>query len=154
VRVLLTAPLLLALACRAPAAPETSVDGLLAVVRAQEAAWNAGSVEAFMAAGYWQSDELTFLSAGDWSRGYDTVLTRYTQRYAAGGAEMGHLTFSDLEAQRYAADLGLVRGRWRLEFGSGEAQAGLFTLVLRRLPEGWRIVHDHTSVDEPAGGGS
>ena len=62
-RALLTATLLLATACRAPApAEETSVDPLLAVVRAQEAAWNTGSVEAFMAAGYWQSDGLTFLS--------------------------------------------------------------------------------------------
>jgi beta-aspartyl-peptidase (threonine type) len=154
VRALLTAPLLLALACRAPAAEETSVDPLLAVVRAQEAAWNSGSVEAFMAAGYWQSDELTFLSAGDWSRGYDDVLARYSARYTEGGAEMGHLTFSELEAQRYSADVGLVRGRWRLEFGSAEPLSGLFTLVLRRLPEGWRIVHDHTSVAEPHGGGS
>jgi hypothetical protein len=22
---------------------------------------------------------------------------------------------------------------------------GLFTVILRRLPEGWRIVHDHSS---------
>jgi len=154
VRALLTAPLLLALACRAPAAEETSVDPLLAVVHAQEAAWNSGSVEAFMAAGYWQSNELTFLSGGDWNRGYDNVLTRYSARYTAGEAEMGHLTFAELEAERYSADHGLVRGRWRLDFSSDEAQSGLFTLVMRRLPEGWRIVHDHTSLGEPDGGGS
>ena len=153
-RALLTASLLLALACRAPTVDETSTDPLLAVVRAQEAAWNAGSVAAFMEAGYWQSDELTFLSGSEWSRGYDNVLSRYSARYAEGGNEMGHLSFTDLEAQRYAADLGLVRGRWKLEFSSDQAQSGLFTLVLRRLPEGWRIVHDHTSVGEPDGGGS
>jgi hypothetical protein len=24
---------------------------------------------------------------------------------------------------------------------------GIFTLVARRFPEGWRIIHDHTSTD-------
>jgi hypothetical protein len=27
----------------------------------------------------------------------------------------------------------------------GKRPSGLFTLILRKLPEGWRIVHDHTS---------
>jgi ketosteroid isomerase-like protein len=25
--------------------------------------------------------------------------------------------------------------------------SGLFTVVLRRLPEGWRVVHDHSCSD-------
>ena len=129
VRALLTAPLLLALACRAPAAEETSVDPLLAVVRAQEAAWNTGSVEAFMAAGYWQSNELTFLSGGDWNRGYDNVLTRYSARYTAGEAEMGHLTFAELEAERYSrrprARARALEARFRLGRGPvGPVHAG------------------------------
>jgi ketosteroid isomerase-like protein len=28
---------------------------------------------------------------------------------------------------------------------TGQTPHGLFTLVLKRMPEGWRIVHDHTS---------
>jgi uncharacterized protein YbdZ (MbtH family) len=30
----------------------------------------------------------------------------------------------------------------------GKTPHGLFTLIVRRLPEGWRIVHDHTSAAE------
>jgi hypothetical protein len=26
----------------------------------------------------------------------------------------------------------------------------LFTVIFRKLPEGWKIVHDHTSADEAA----
>jgi ketosteroid isomerase-like protein len=26
--------------------------------------------------------------------------------------------------------------------------AGVFTLVFRRFPEGWRVIHDHTSASE------
>ena len=29
----------------------------------------------------------------------------------------------------------------------GSENGGLFTLVLRRTSDGWRIVHDHTSVE-------
>jgi ketosteroid isomerase-like protein len=35
--------------------------------------------------------------------------------------------------------------------GTAQAGRGVFTLVVERRPEGWRIVHDHTSVGpEPA----
>jgi len=120
---------------------------MLSVLEAQQRAWNAGSIEDFMAAGYWESDALTFLSGGDWTRGYDTVLGRYRRRYLDEGGEMGRLRFSDVEALRLARDVGLVRGHWTLTFsGSSDPVSGLFTLVMEHHPEGWRIVHDHTSV--------
>lgn len=119
-----------------------------AVIRAQETAWNRGDLKGYMSEGYLRSPELTFFSGGDVTRGYDTVLERYHQRYLEGGREMGQLTFSDLETINYGPDTGLVRGRWRLEFLDQKGAGGLFTLVLRRTAEGWRIVHDHTSVGE------
>ncbi|MEZ4255426.1 MAG: hypothetical protein R3A78_06885 [Polyangiales bacterium] len=36
-----------------------------------------------------------------------------------------------------------VLGHWRLD---GESvRGGVFTLILRRTPAGWKIIHDHTS---------
>jgi ketosteroid isomerase-like protein len=29
----------------------------------------------------------------------------------------------------------------------GKTPHGLFTLIFKRFPEGWRIVHDHTSAE-------
>jgi ketosteroid isomerase-like protein len=60
---------------------------------------------------------------------------------------MGRLTFSDVEVTMLSPDAGLVLGRWRLQREQDEP-SGLFTLVFRELPEGWRIVHDHTSAAE------
>jgi beta-aspartyl-peptidase (threonine type) len=31
----------------------------------------------------------------------------------------------------------------------GSTPGGLFTVIFRKFPEGWKIVHDHTSADEP-----
>jgi ketosteroid isomerase-like protein len=128
--------------------PEQRATGeVLAVLRSQSAAWNRGDVEGFMEAGYWRSPELTFYSQGSITKGYDATLARYKQRYTGTGAEMGQLEFFQVETQALAEDVQLARGHWKLAFGGKPAVAGLFSLVLRRLPEGWRIVHDHTSVD-------
>jgi ketosteroid isomerase-like protein len=57
---------------------------------------------------------------------------------------MGTLAFSDVEITPLSADAAVVLGRWRLTRANDEPH-GRFTLIFRRLPEGWRIVHDHTS---------
>jgi beta-aspartyl-peptidase (threonine type) len=58
---------------------------------------------------------------------------------------MGKLEFSDLNIEALSPDAAFVRGSWKLTMSDGKAPHGLFTLVFRRLPEGWKIVHDHTS---------
>ena len=117
-----------------------------AVLREQAAAWNRGDIDAFVSSGYWASGELTFFSGGDVTRGYDATLARFRARYAEGDAEMGRLTFADLETVWSGADAALVRGRWALDFERKDDVGGLFTLFLRDFDAGWRIVHDHTSV--------
>jgi ketosteroid isomerase-like protein len=57
---------------------------------------------------------------------------------------MGQLTFSDLEITPLSSDTAVVLGRWKLKRAQ-DWPHGRFTLIFRRLPEGWRIVHDHTS---------
>ncbi len=46
------------------------------------------------------------------------------------------------------ADAALILGHWELE-REKDRPGGIFTLVVRRFPEGWRIVHDHTSTVPP-----
>lgn len=149
----------LALACSSPRkapAPRTvesvrpsadQVRDVEAVLRAQEAAWNRGDLEAFMALGYAQSDALTFYSGGKVSRGYEPMLAGYRKRYQSDRAEMGALAFTQLEIEALGDGCALARGRWDLDFAQEKDVGGLFTLVLRNDTGAWRIVHDHTSVD-------
>jgi beta-aspartyl-peptidase (threonine type) len=122
------------------AEPQTAIRQLL---QAQVVAWNKGALEDFMA-GYWNSADLSFSSGKDNLRGWQTTLDRYRKRYQAEGKEMGRLTFTDLEIDPLSSDTAFVRGRWQV-VTSKETLSGLFTLILKRLNEGWRIVHDHTS---------
>lgn len=112
-----------------------------AVLTAQQQAWNRGDVDAFLV-GYWHSPELTFSGSSGVSRGWDGVLARYKKSYPDRAA-MGQLDFSGLEFRFLGADAALVLGKWHLQ--REKEIGGVFTLVWQRFPEGWRIVHDHTS---------
>lgn len=109
----------------------------------QAVAWNKGDLVGFMK-GYWKSKDLTFLSGKDSTRGWDETLERYKKRYQAEGKEMGKLTFSDLDVRILATGVALVTGKWELKLEK-ETVGGRYTLILKKLEEGWRIVHDHTS---------
>jgi beta-aspartyl-peptidase (threonine type) len=122
---------------------------IVQVCRAQEAAWNRGDLEGFMSAGYSNTPNLTFFSGGSVTRGYDAMLARYKQSYQAEGKEMGRLEFSSLEPIPLNTQQAVLRGRWRLHFERQDDVGGLFTLIFLRTGDGWRIIHDHTSVDAP-----
>jgi uncharacterized protein (TIGR02246 family) len=115
------------------------------VLNDQQLAWNRGAVEAFLQ-GYWRSPELTFSGTSGIARGWDAVLARYKKSYPDRAA-MGQLDFSQLEFRFLGPDSALVLGHWHLARDKGDI-GGVFTLVWQRFPEGWRIIHDHTSAVE------
>jgi ketosteroid isomerase-like protein len=119
------------------------VQEIHAVLDKQVAAWNRRDLEGFMS-GYWNSTELSFYSGGVKTYGWQQTIDRYRNRYQSDGREMGQLDFSNIEINILSPDSAYVRGRWHLKMKDGEP-AGLFTLIFRKLPGGWKIIHDHTS---------
>jgi ketosteroid isomerase-like protein len=117
------------------------------VLRTQQEAWNRHDIEGFMQ-GYWNSPQLTFFSGATVHEGWQATIERYRSRYTSPGHEMGKLDFSGLRIEVLGADAAFVRGSWLLTMPDGKTPHGLFTLVFRRFPEGWKIVHDHTSAAE------
>lgn len=115
-----------------------------AVLKAQMDAWNRHDLENFMA-GYWHSPDLTFFSGGTEISGWDDTLQRYRSRYQSGGNEMGTLSFTDLRVVVLAPYAAFVRGQFHLSTADGKNPHGVFTLVFRKFPQGWLIVHDHSS---------
>ena len=113
-----------------------------AVLDAQATAWNRGDLEGYMD-GYDRSPDTEFVGGDTITRGWQTVLDRYKQRYDS-REKMGVLTFSDLEFTILSKDAVLVLGRWRLKRAHDEPH-GTFSLLFRKKKAGWRIVHDHSS---------
>jgi ketosteroid isomerase-like protein len=116
------------------------------VLQSQEQAWNRGDIDDFMN-GYARAKSTTFVSEDTVTRGWQTVRDRYRKKYSD-RAKMGRLTFSNLEVAPLGAGAAVVLGSWKLNRAKDEPH-GRFTLVFRRLSEGWRIVHDHTSTAAP-----
>jgi ketosteroid isomerase-like protein len=128
------------LALFAAQAPDAEIRSVL---QAQEQAWNRGDIEGFMN-GYARARSTTFVSEDTVTRGWQTVRDRYRKKYPD-QAKMGRLTFSNLEVTPLSADAAVVLGSWKLNRAKDQPH-GRFTLLFLRLPEGWRIIHDHTSV--------
>ena len=121
-----------------------SIDAAIrAVLQAQVDAWNHHDLDAFMA-GYWKSPDLTFFSGATETKGWEPTLERYQRSYQSAGHSMGTLSFSDLRVDPLSSDAAFARGQFHLVMPDGKQPHGVFTLIFRKFPEGWRIVHDHS----------
>ncbi len=123
-----------------------AVAQIRSVLQAQQDAWNRGDIDGFMN-GYARSGSTIFISEDTVRRGWETVHERYREKYSD-RAKMGNLTFSEIEVTPLSPDSAVVIGRWKLQRVKDRPH-GLFTLIFKRLPEGWRIVLDHTSAAAP-----
>ena len=130
----------------AEASKESDRAAIVAVLTSQQNDWNKGDIRGFMA-GYWNSSELTFAGTRGFTRGWQPVLARYEKSYADKAA-MGALDFQELELRSLGPDAALVLGKWHLQRQAGDV-GGIFTLVFQKFPDGWRIVHDHTTQSPP-----
>jgi hypothetical protein len=144
-RLLPSIALVVLAAARADTVP---IHDAMKLVYGQQEAWNRGDLAGFMA-GYWKSPELTFVSGGKVTTGWDATMDRYKKRYQSDGKEMGKLAFSELKGRSVSETFYVVTGRWDLTLSkSPEKPGGRFTLFVERKPEGWRVTYDHTSADE------
>ena len=113
----------------------------------QAECWNQKDIEGFMQT-YWRSDKLTFSSGGRTTRGWQATLDRYRRRYPP--EKMGHLVFDNLETSLLSDSVALVLGQWHLDL-AGKKSDGNFSLVVRKIDNSWKIVHDHSSTIVPTG---
>ncbi len=133
-----------------PVLPQDSTDAarqaIRKVIEDQQSAWNRHDLQAFMA-GYWNSPDLTFFSGAHESKGWQAALDRYQKNYQGAGHEMGKLEFANLRIEMLGPEAAFVRGEFHLTMSDGKTPRGLFTLVFRKFPEGWKIIHDHSAAE-------
>jgi ketosteroid isomerase-like protein len=131
--------------CAASTAQAQSEAAIESVLVRQAEAWNRADIPGYME-GYWRSDSLLFTSGAAIQRGWKATLEKYSKSYST-PAKMGILKFSGLEIRQLSEQSAWVFGRWELR-REKDQPAGVFTLILRKFPDGWKIIHDHTSVEK------
>jgi uncharacterized protein (TIGR02246 family) len=117
------------------------------VLERQAAAWNRGDLAEFMES-YAKTDNLVFTSGGHVRKGWQSAFDHYQAKYGSDPRSMGHLVFGITQIDPVGADAAVVLGTWTLT-ASEHPGNGVFSLVFERRPEGWRIIHDHTSAATP-----
>jgi ketosteroid isomerase-like protein len=140
--VLIAATFLAASTKLARAAESSDESQIRRLLQTQTDAWNRGDLDSFMA-GYWKSDQTAFVGANGITRGWQAVIDRYKSKYPDRKA-MGQLTFSGLEVHVMCPEAAFAIGQFQLQ-READKPAGIFTLDLRKFPEGWRIIVDHTT---------
>jgi ketosteroid isomerase-like protein len=130
--------------------PQVDETEIRAAINAQTEAWNHADIAAFMQA-YEDSPDTTFIGL-TLRKGYQPIRERYLLNYTT-PEQMGKLTFNDLEVHLLPNSCGhseyaVVTGKFHLDRAArGEAKKddGIFSLVWRKGPSGWKIILDHTS---------
>jgi len=123
---------------------ETEEDRILAVLNAQEDAWNRGDIDGYMQS-YWQSPDLRFASGGTVVHGWQATRDRYHARYSNRDL-MGQLSTLDLEISLFGlGENAVAHGGWALA-RADDHPSGLFTLILRKIDGDWKIVSDTTTL--------
>jgi uncharacterized protein (TIGR02246 family) len=138
---LLVLVLTLASSSWAQTAPDTAIRQLL---DQQTADWNRGDVDAFMK-GYEDSPDTTFVGQTV-QYGYATIRDRYRKLYTSPAA-MGRLAFTHLAIRPLDSGYAIATGNFHLErtaAGGGNAD-GIFSLLLKQEPDGWKIILDHSN---------
>jgi uncharacterized protein (TIGR02246 family) len=123
---------------------DSSEQAIRRVLSDQEEAWNEGDIDTFMN-GYDNSPNTVFIGKAV-QRGYESVRARYHKQYP-NAEKMGKLSFSDLSVNLLGADYASLTGEFHLirKVSAGGNPSGVFSLLFRRTPKGWKIILDHTS---------
>lgn len=115
-----------------------------------QAAWNRGDVADYMRC-YKDAPDTIFVGSSV-RKGYRAILASYRKHYAS-KAQMGRLTFSDLDVRLLPAAGGepryaIMTGRFHLDrnaHGEAAKDDGVFSLLWENTSDGWKIILDHSS---------
>jgi uncharacterized protein (TIGR02246 family) len=123
-----------------PAAETADEANLIRLLQSTASAWNRGDLDAFIAP---YSDDSTYMTpSGPIAR--DAMRARYASKYFTGGHPDQQVRFDQLVVRTLGAEHALMTGRYTLTGGNQAERSGWFSLVWKRTPAGWRILHDHS----------
>jgi uncharacterized protein (TIGR02246 family) len=90
-------------------------------------------------------DSVTFMTRNGPRPGVEPIEQAFSQTYWRDGRPIQNLRFEQAVVRRLGPDAALQTGRFVLSGGGQPDQSGWFSLTWVRTPEGWRVVHDHSS---------
>ncbi|MBA4317037.1 MAG: hypothetical protein C0412_01415 [Flavobacterium sp.] len=105
--------------------------------------WNKGDVENYMNICYPKREDILMQSTNSRIYGYTKIHDMYVKTFKD-EEKRGVLSFSEVEVNVITSDTAMEIGKYTLQFKDGKKRSGYYTAILKKFPEGWRIVHDHS----------
>ncbi len=133
--------LAVAAACASSRPPRDPSGEIAGRIRESADAWNRGDLAAFVAD---YDDSATFVTSKGLI-GKEEMARHYAEKYFHGGKPDQTLRFEEIRVRILGDGVALATGRWAVSGGGKPEQSGWFSLVWKKVPDGWRIVHDHSS---------
>lgn len=128
----------------APQAAGNLQQEIVAGLTESAAAWNRGDLDGFLAP-YLNGPNTTYI-ARDVVRGVPAIRESYANSWFRGGRPAGELSYNDIEVRPLGPNHALAVGHWRVVMReTNQPRTGIFSLTYQRTPQGWRIIHDHSS---------
>jgi uncharacterized protein (TIGR02246 family) len=122
---------------------DDDLKAIAGVLTTQEKAWSEGDFDSFFA-GYWNSDQLTFIGSSGIQYGWTATVERFKKTYGE-AASRGEQDFTILKADRLADDVISVVGKYRLVREGRDNAEGYFSLTWRKMDGSWLVTADHSS---------
>ena len=114
---------------------------ILALQDSMTSAWNHGNLAGHVAP---YADTATFMVRGP-VRGRDRIRASLERSFWREGRPLQQLRFDSLTVRPMGPSHALVTGKFTLFGGGRDDRSGWFSLFYGRTPEGWKILHDHSS---------
>jgi ketosteroid isomerase-like protein len=105
-------------------------------------AWNRADLKGHLAI---YRANATFMTGTGPRPGVAATEQAFSQQFWREGRPKQMLRFEQAVTHALGADAALQTGRFILSGGGEPEQSGWFTLVWVRTPQGWKVVHDHSS---------
>ncbi|MGQ0702936.1 MAG: YybH family protein [Gemmatimonadales bacterium] len=132
---------LLGSGCAAPAADPT--EEIRAALAASADAFNRGDLDGHLAI---YVEDATMMTSTGPRPGRDRIKAGFSTRYfGPDGKPYQQLRFDSLAVHAMGSTHAYGTARWSLTGGGRPDLGGWFTLIWEKRPEGWRVLHDHTS---------
>lgn len=122
---------------------------VITLTRAQAEAWSRGDLATWLS-GYLAAPTMTYASAGQLVTGFDEFSKRYQQAYGSNPQALGTLRFDNVQVVDMGDRHAVAVGTFHLEQQGRPPIEGAFTFACVKTPQGWKIVHDHRSVQAVA----
>jgi uncharacterized protein (TIGR02246 family) len=109
-------------------------------------AWNRHDIDGYLD-GFVRTGDVVVVVEGETVRGWDLLSKAYHGGYP-NPEEMGTVTLDRMQVQMLAPDLAFVLSWYTIRFPK-KSQFGTDSIVMKKMPEGWRELISHTSFVEP-----